>query len=90
MLKSVEKKRKIMAIAVLPSNDHASNVVRVIAEVTRPRPKPLYYLSMSGSLAGPPVRITRPSIPGRPGKVPKFPATSRHETTGGSSIGFSC
>lgn len=88
MLKSVEKKRKIMAIAVLPSNDHASDVVRVIAGVMGPRP----YLSrsMGGSLAAPPARITRPSIPDRPGKVPRFPATNTHETTGASSIGFSC
>ena len=43
MLKSVEEERKIMATAVLPSNDPASNVVRVIAGVARPRPSLRIY-----------------------------------------------
>ena len=47
-VKERREERKIMAIAVLPSNDHASNVVRVIAGVYAAKAKPP-YLSMSGS-----------------------------------------
>ena len=77
-----------IAIAVLRSNDHAGNVVRVIAGDTRPS------LRIYG------VRAWRePPLPASPARVSvadlakslgKFPTTSTHETTGGSSTGFSC